>query len=193
MRTAKHNFRIDEKGIRGQLNRIAAILERGDPELYRHLSEIGAGDCIFAYRMVVVLFRRELSFEQTLGLWEVGILFLVLLFLCFYVLLCSLEVATGIVDVEGPGADQCFSSECILTCVLAYRMVVVFFGRELGFEQTLGPLGGGDENAPLVYNLLSSKFSFVRWHKGKGMLDIRVSALYRHQSMVGARGCIFVY
>ena len=30
-----------------------------------------AEDCFFVYRMVVVLFRRELNFEQTLCLWEV--------------------------------------------------------------------------------------------------------------------------
>ncbi|GAY64786.1 hypothetical protein CUMW_236170 [Citrus unshiu] len=42
-----------------------------DNHLYRHLEQLQAEDCFFVYRMVVVLFRRELTFEQTLCLWEV--------------------------------------------------------------------------------------------------------------------------
>ena len=71
MKNARQNFRIDEIGIRQQLEMISKILRLGDPELYAHLTRMGAEDCIFVYRMIVVLMRRELSFEQTLGLWEI--------------------------------------------------------------------------------------------------------------------------
>ncbi|XP_042506216.1 rab GTPase-activating protein 22-like isoform X2 [Macadamia integrifolia] len=70
MKKARHNFRLDEVGIRRQLNIISKIIKCKDSHLYRHLQKLQAEDCFFVYRMVVVLFRRELSFEQTLCLWE---------------------------------------------------------------------------------------------------------------------------
>ncbi|KAL0403260.1 UNVERIFIED_CONTAM: GTPase-activating protein GYP7 [Sesamum radiatum] len=71
MKKARHNFRLDEVGIRRQLNIVSKIIKYKDGHLYRHLEELQAEDCFFVYRMVVVLFRRELTFEQTLCLWEV--------------------------------------------------------------------------------------------------------------------------
>ncbi|KAL2921741.1 GTPase-activating protein gyp7 [Bienertia sinuspersici] len=71
MKKARHNFRLDEVGIRRQLNIVAKIIQNKDSHLYRHLVQLQAEDCFFVYRMVVVLFRRELNFEQTLCLWEV--------------------------------------------------------------------------------------------------------------------------
>ncbi|KAL3645513.1 hypothetical protein CASFOL_010693 [Castilleja foliolosa] len=71
MRKARHNFRLDEVGIRRQLNIVSRIIKRKDLNLYKHLEKLQAEDCFFVYRMVVVLFRRELTFEQTLCLWEV--------------------------------------------------------------------------------------------------------------------------
>ncbi|GAB4858097.1 hypothetical protein Ancab_015999 [Ancistrocladus abbreviatus] len=71
MRKARHNFRLDEVGIRRQLSIISKIIQCKDSQLYSHLEKLQAEDCYFVYRMVVVLFRRELTFEQTLCLWEV--------------------------------------------------------------------------------------------------------------------------
>lgn len=71
MKKARHNFRLDEMGIRRQLEIISKIIKCKDSHLYRHLEKLQAEDCIFVYRMVVVLFRRELNLEQTLCLWEV--------------------------------------------------------------------------------------------------------------------------
>lgn len=71
MRKARHNFRLDEMGIRRQLKLVSKIIQSKDSQLYRHLEKLQAEDCFFVYRMVVVLFRRELSFEQTVCLWEV--------------------------------------------------------------------------------------------------------------------------
>ncbi|TVU31986.1 hypothetical protein EJB05_23702 [Eragrostis curvula] len=62
---------LDEAGIRRQLNMVARIIKYKDFRLYRHLEMLEAADCFFVYRMVVVMFRRELTFEQTLCLWEV--------------------------------------------------------------------------------------------------------------------------
>ncbi|KAG2307932.1 hypothetical protein Bca52824_027680 [Brassica carinata] len=71
MSKARHNFRLDEVGIRRQLSMVSKIIKYKDIRLYRHLENLEAEDCFFVYRMVVVLFRRELTFEQTLCLWEV--------------------------------------------------------------------------------------------------------------------------
>ncbi|GFZ16372.1 Ypt/Rab-GAP domain of gyp1p superfamily protein [Actinidia rufa] len=71
MKKARHNFRLDEVGIRRQLNIVSKIIRGKDSHLYGHLEKLQAEDCFFVYRMVVVLFRRELNFEQTLCLWEV--------------------------------------------------------------------------------------------------------------------------
>lgn len=71
MRKARHNFRLDEIGIRRQLSTVSKIIKIKDSHLYKHLEMLQAEDCFFVYRMVVVLFRRELTFEQTLCLWEV--------------------------------------------------------------------------------------------------------------------------
>ncbi|KAL8127741.1 rab GTPase-activating protein 22-like [Apium graveolens] len=71
MKKARHNFRLDEVGIRGQLDRVSKIIKFKDSHLFKHLEKLQAEDCFFVYRMVVVLFRRELTFEQTICLWEV--------------------------------------------------------------------------------------------------------------------------
>ncbi|KAK8521031.1 hypothetical protein V6N13_077156 [Hibiscus sabdariffa] len=71
MKRARHNFRLDEVGISRQLNIVSKIIKCKDNHLYRHLEKLQAEDCFFVYRMVIVLFRRELNFEQTLCLWEV--------------------------------------------------------------------------------------------------------------------------
>ncbi|CAA2971247.1 small G protein signaling modulator 1-like isoform X2 [Olea europaea var. sylvestris] len=71
MKKARHNFRLDEEGIRRQLNIVSKIIKFKDSHLFRHLEKLQAEDCFFVYRMVVVLFRRELTFEQTLCLWEI--------------------------------------------------------------------------------------------------------------------------
>ncbi|KAF3325019.1 GTPase-activating protein GYP7 [Carex littledalei] len=71
MRKARHNFRLDEAGIRRQLKIVSRIIQCKDSHFYKHLEKLQAEDCFFVYRMVVVLFRRELTFEQTVCLWEV--------------------------------------------------------------------------------------------------------------------------
>lgn len=71
MRKARQNFRLDEFGIRRQLGIVSRIIRSKDANLYRHLEKLQADDCLFVYRWVLVLFRRELSFEQAVSLWEV--------------------------------------------------------------------------------------------------------------------------
>ncbi|WOL13128.1 GTPase-activating protein gyp7-like [Canna indica] len=71
MRKARQNFRLDETGILRQLNIVSKIIKCKDLHLYQHLEKLQAEDCCFVYRMVLALLRRELTFEQTMCLWEV--------------------------------------------------------------------------------------------------------------------------
>lgn len=61
MRHSRANFAHSGEGVRAQLRMLGRVLEHKDPVLMHHLRHVGAGECLFAYRMVLVLMRRELS------------------------------------------------------------------------------------------------------------------------------------
>ncbi|EOA20380.1 hypothetical protein CARUB_v10000693mg [Capsella rubella] len=71
MKKARQNFRLDEVGITRQLSIVSKIIKSKDSQLYKHLEKVKAEDCFFVYRLVLVMFRRELTLDQTLYLWEV--------------------------------------------------------------------------------------------------------------------------
>ncbi|CAN1242814.1 TBC1 domain family member 15 [Linum perenne] len=73
MRRLRGNFRCTESsvGVESQLTNLAAITQVIDPKLHQHLDALGGGDYLFAFRMLMVLFRREFSFCDSLYLWEV--------------------------------------------------------------------------------------------------------------------------
>ncbi|KAK4753316.1 hypothetical protein SAY87_022114 [Trapa incisa] len=72
MRRLRGNFRCTERsvGVETQLSNLAAVTQIIDPKLHRHLEALGGGDYLFAFRMLMVLFRREFSFGDSLYLWE---------------------------------------------------------------------------------------------------------------------------
>ncbi|KAJ3670409.1 hypothetical protein LUZ60_010733 [Juncus effusus] len=72
MRRLRGNFRCTERsvGVENQLQTLASITQVLDPKLHQHLDALGGGDYLFAFRMFMVLFRRELSFGDSLYLWE---------------------------------------------------------------------------------------------------------------------------
>ncbi|KAI8470960.1 MAG: rab-GTPase-TBC domain-containing protein [Monoraphidium minutum] len=72
MRTfgARANFAVDEAGMFSQLRGLGVALGRADRVLAHKLRVMGAGDCHFAYRMAVVLMRRDLPLGQAMTLWE---------------------------------------------------------------------------------------------------------------------------
>ncbi|XP_052207528.1 uncharacterized protein LOC127811581 isoform X3 [Diospyros lotus] len=57
-------------GVMKQLQSLWHILKLTDKEMFAHLSRIGAESLHFAFRMLLVLFRRELSFNEALCMWE---------------------------------------------------------------------------------------------------------------------------
>ncbi|KAF1897054.1 hypothetical protein Lal_00034756, partial [Lupinus albus] len=72
MRRLRGNFRCTDNsvGVETQLTNLALITQVIDPKLHEHLEHIGGGDYLFAFRMLMVLFRREFSFCDSLYLWE---------------------------------------------------------------------------------------------------------------------------
>ncbi|XP_052206678.1 rab GTPase-activating protein 22-like [Diospyros lotus] len=72
MRKMRANFRCTERsvGVETQLSSLAAVIQVIDPKLHQHLETLGGGDYLFAFRMLMVLFRREFSFGDSLYLWE---------------------------------------------------------------------------------------------------------------------------
>ncbi|KAF7069742.1 hypothetical protein CFC21_075326 [Triticum aestivum] len=72
MRRLRGNFRCTQQsvGVENQLQHLASIIQVLDPKLHDHLERLGGGDYLFAFRMFMVLFRRELSFGDSLYLWE---------------------------------------------------------------------------------------------------------------------------
>ncbi|KAJ6797542.1 TBC1 domain family member 17-like [Iris pallida] len=72
MRRLRGNFRCTERsvGVETQLHSLASITQVLDPKLHQHIEALGGGDYLFAFRMFMVLFRREFSFGDSLNLWE---------------------------------------------------------------------------------------------------------------------------
>ncbi|KAL5197223.1 hypothetical protein ABZP36_000735 [Zizania latifolia] len=72
MRRLRGNFKCTDQsvGVANQLQYLASIIQVLDPKLHDHLETLGGGDYLFAFRMFMVLFRREVSFGDSLYLWE---------------------------------------------------------------------------------------------------------------------------
>lgn len=82
------NFQMEgPTGVMDQLQTLWHILQLTDKEMFSHISRIGAESLHFAFRMLLVLFRRELSFDEALRMWEVGNSSVVCLFLAHPLLL----------------------------------------------------------------------------------------------------------
>lgn len=71
LRRMRENFQMEgPTRVLKQLRALWHILELLDKEMFVHLSKIGAESLHFAFRMLLVLFRRELSFNEALSMWE---------------------------------------------------------------------------------------------------------------------------
>ncbi|KAL2992209.1 hypothetical protein AAZX31_10G036700 [Glycine max] len=72
MRRMRENFRCSASsmGVQSQLATLSQIMKTVDPKLHHHLEDLDGGEYLFAFRMLMVLFRREFSFADTLYLWE---------------------------------------------------------------------------------------------------------------------------
>lgn len=72
MRRLRDNFKTSATsiGVQARLSTLSAIIKVIDPRLHQHLEELDGGQYLFAFRMLMVLFRREFSFVDALYLWE---------------------------------------------------------------------------------------------------------------------------
>ncbi|XP_071730209.1 rab GTPase-activating protein 22-like [Rutidosis leptorrhynchoides] len=72
MRRIRGNFKCvgSSVGVESQLCNLSNVIQVVDPKLHKHLEYLGGGDYLFAFRMLMVLFRREVSFGDSLHLWE---------------------------------------------------------------------------------------------------------------------------
>ncbi|PKA60592.1 hypothetical protein AXF42_Ash019485 [Apostasia shenzhenica] len=72
MRRMRSNFKSSTStiGVRSQLVVLASVIKAVDPKLHEHLEKLDGGEYLFAFRMLMVLFRREFSFVDILYLWE---------------------------------------------------------------------------------------------------------------------------
>ncbi|EOA26649.1 hypothetical protein CARUB_v10022712mg [Capsella rubella] len=71
IRRTRANFQMEgPTGVMDQLQSLWHILQITDKDIFSHLSRIGAESLHFAFRMLLVLFRRELSFNEALRMWE---------------------------------------------------------------------------------------------------------------------------
>lgn len=68
----RENFRCSTSsiGVQSQLRTLSEIVKAIDPKLHQHLENVDGGEYLFAFRMLMVIFRRELSFVDALYLWE---------------------------------------------------------------------------------------------------------------------------
>ncbi|TYH43775.1 hypothetical protein ES332_D11G150100v1 [Gossypium tomentosum] len=72
MRRLRENFRCSTTsiGVQSQLGTLSQVIKTVDPQLHKHLEDLDGGEYLFAFRMLMVLFRREFSFVDALYLWE---------------------------------------------------------------------------------------------------------------------------
>jgi TBC1 domain family member 15 len=71
MERMERNFIRDLSGMKTQMVTLTELVQFMMPDLYLHLDKCDASNLFFFFRMLLVWFKRELSFEHTMDLWEV--------------------------------------------------------------------------------------------------------------------------
>jgi len=64
------NFRKDQSGMHSQLRRLQGLIKLMDGELFSYLVEIDADNCHWAFRWVLLHFKRELDYDGCKMVWE---------------------------------------------------------------------------------------------------------------------------
>jgi len=66
------NFHKDQMGMQNLLTRLGNVLRVMDPELFAYLkTKDDCANLFFCYRWMLILFKREFPFHDTLRLWEI--------------------------------------------------------------------------------------------------------------------------
>ncbi|KIX10380.1 uncharacterized protein Z518_01462 [Rhinocladiella mackenziei CBS 650.93] len=70
MRRMSRNFVRSQSGMRAQLNTLDQLVQILDPKLYLHLQSADSTNFFFFFRMLLVWYKREFEWSDTLRLWE---------------------------------------------------------------------------------------------------------------------------
>lgn len=70
MRRMSRNFVRSQSGMRAQLNTLDQLVQILDPNLYLHLQSADSTNFFFFFRMLLVWYKREFEWSDTLRLWE---------------------------------------------------------------------------------------------------------------------------
>jgi hypothetical protein len=65
------NFEFDQGGMQKQLADLTAIMQCVDPALYNYLDTKDSGNLYFCFRWLLIWFKREFPYHDTMTLWEV--------------------------------------------------------------------------------------------------------------------------
>jgi len=66
-----HNFEFDQGGMKRQLEDLSHILKFVDPVFFNYLEAKESGNLYFCFRWLLIWFKREFTYEDTMTLWEV--------------------------------------------------------------------------------------------------------------------------
>lgn len=69
--TVGSNFEFTQEGIQNQLLNLHRLLHYVDPQLCRYLEQHESGNLYFAFRWLLILFKRDFKFQEVMRLWEV--------------------------------------------------------------------------------------------------------------------------
>lgn len=70
MNRMERNFLRDQSGMRTQLLTLDNLVQLLDPKLYLHLQKADSTNFFFFFRMLLVWYKREFPWMDTLRLWE---------------------------------------------------------------------------------------------------------------------------
>jgi hypothetical protein len=61
---------MDQSGMHRQLSTMDELLQLMDPQLYKHFQRTDSFNLFFCFRWLLVWFKREFNWNDTLTLWE---------------------------------------------------------------------------------------------------------------------------
>lgn len=67
----KRNFDLDQAGMKKQLDQLYCLLKISDQQLLNYLVGHESENMFFCFRWLLILFKREFTYENILYLWEV--------------------------------------------------------------------------------------------------------------------------
>ncbi|CAI0470000.1 unnamed protein product [Linum tenue] len=65
------NFNRDQSGMHAQLFALSKLVELLDPPLHNYFQQNDCLNYFFCFRWILIQFKREFEYEQTMSLWEV--------------------------------------------------------------------------------------------------------------------------